>query len=75
MKARTNHVEGLLAFAEALRNNALAAGCDLNAANLMVHTILWRDLVDEESASEPHANKQDILDEVDSGLGLFPLAA
>jgi hypothetical protein len=71
----TSRIEGILAFAEALRRDALAAGCDLNAANLLVHGILWRVLVDDDRAAEPEADAQELLDEVGARLALVPLAA
>lgn len=71
----TSRIEGILAFAEALRSHALAAGCDLNAANLLVHGILWRALVDEDREAEPGADIQKLLDEVGARLALVPLAA
>ena len=75
MKAGKNRVEGMLAFAEALRGHALAAGCDLNVANMMVHTIVWRVLVDESPASEFEVEMRGIMDESGDAPGLVPLAA
>jgi hypothetical protein len=73
--SKTSRIEGILAFAEALRRHALDAGCDLNAANMLVHGVLWRALAHETVGSEPAVDDDDIMDEVIARLAPTPMAA